>query len=127
MVFGFAARPSQIICFSFERGALDRDVLNAGHAGRGELGAGSLRLAEALLTVFTVLGGRTQLELGDAITVSTSLMLWNRGREKNSLFCDDLETERIGQGRTSDLHHCCSPLPVRHRPDEAGRECLGTQ
>ena len=64
MVFGFAARPSQIICFSFERGALDRDVLNAGLAGRGELGAGSLRLAEALLTVFTVLGGRTQLIWG---------------------------------------------------------------
>ena len=80
MVFGFAARPSQIICFSFERGALDRDVLNASHTGRGELGAGSLRLAEALLTVFMVLGGWTQLELGDEITVSTSLMLWNKGR-----------------------------------------------
>ena len=59
VVFGFAARP-QIICFSFERGELDRDVLNAGHAGRGELGAGSLGLAEALLTV--LLSGRTQLE-----------------------------------------------------------------
>ena len=59
LVFGFAARP-QIICFSFERGELDRDVLNAGHAGRGELGAGILGLAEALLTV--LLSGRTQLE-----------------------------------------------------------------
>ena len=138
MVFGFAARPSQIICFSFERGALDRDVLNAGHAGRGELGAGSLRLVEALLTVFTVLGGRTQLELGDAITVSTSLMLWNRGRNSfvasqvrrtagNELTFLRRSGDRGDRTRTSDLHHCCSPLPVRHRPDEAGRECLGTQ
>ena len=32
----------QIICFSFERGALNWDVLTSCHAGRGELGAGSL-------------------------------------------------------------------------------------
>ena len=45
-----------MICFFFfERGALDRDVLNAGHAGRRELGAGSLRLAEALLAVFVTM------------------------------------------------------------------------
>ena len=58
----------QTICFSFERGALDRDMLNAGHAGRGERGAGSLRLvlAEALLTVFMVLGGQTHLKWGTA-------------------------------------------------------------
>ena len=76
--FWFCGKTFSNPLFSFERGALDRDVLNAGHAGRGELGAGSFRLAEALLTVFTVLGGRTQL--GDVITVSTSLMVWNRGR-----------------------------------------------
>ena len=70
----------QIICFSFEHGALDREVLNADHAGRGELGAGSLRLAETLLTVFMVLCGQTHLEWGNAIIVSTSLMLWNKGR-----------------------------------------------
>ena len=76
----------QIICFYFERGALDQDVLNAGHAGRGELGADSLRLVEALLTVFMVLGRRTHLEWGDAITVSTSLMLWDKGRNWAELF-----------------------------------------
>ena len=56
----------QIICFSFERGALDRDLLplNAGHAERGELDAGSLRLAGGLLTVFIVLGGQIHLEWG---------------------------------------------------------------
>ena len=56
-------------------------MLNAGHAGRGELGAGSLRLAEELLTVFMVLGGWTHLEWGDAITVSTSLKLWTKKPE----------------------------------------------
>ena len=71
----------QITCFSFERVSLDRDEVNAGHAGRGELGAGSLQLPEALLRVFTMLRGQTHLEWGNAITVSTSLILLGQRAE----------------------------------------------
>ena len=109
----------------------------AGHAGRGELGAGSLRLAKELLTVFMVLDGLTHLEWGYAITMSTSLILWNKGRNSfvtsrsrrmaGKLTFLRQSGARSDRTRTKDLHHCCSPSPVRHRPDEAGRECLGIQ
>ena len=111
----------------------------AGHAGagRGEHSAGSLRLAKELLTVVMVVGGQTHLEWGYAITMSTSLILWNKGRNSfvasrsrrtaGKLTFLGQSGARPDRTRTKDLHHCCSPSPVRHRPDEEGREHLGIQ
>ena len=99
----------------------------AGHAGagRGEHGAGSLRLAKELLTVVMVVGGQTHLEWGYAITMSTSLTLEQRAElfrrqpkptdgGKTHFSATIWEPDRIGQGQK------IFTIAVRHRQSGIG-------